>query len=58
MYIYTCIYIYVYTYIWIYVYLDMTVSTENSTSPKSIKSRNSDFSVSPGANLNWDFDLF
>jgi len=33
----------------------MTHSTQNATSPKSTKSRNSDSSVSCGTNSNWDF---
>jgi len=33
----------------------MPVSTENATSPKSTKSRNSDSSVSHRTNSNWDF---
>ena len=33
----------------------MTVSTENATTPKSIKSRNSVFSISRGTSSNRDF---
>ena len=36
--------------------LHMTVSTENATSPTSIKTRDSDFVISRGTNSNYDFD--
>ena len=51
--------IYMFTYIWqIYMYTyTTTVSTAIATPPKSTKSRNSDFLVSHGTNLKWDFSL-
>jgi len=54
-----CIHTHTCTYIWqIYMYTyTTTVSTAIATPPKSTKSRNSDFLVSHGTNLKWDFSL-
>ena len=64
------IYVYIYIYIYIHKkkrvrvcerkkirerVLCMTVSTENATPPKSIESRNSDFSISRVTRSNRDF---
>jgi len=53
----THIHTYTYTRIHTYTHTHMTLSTEIATPPKSTKSRNSGFTVSRGANSNYDSDL-